>query len=68
MFDGDEITCAVVLMSDGSEIYAVPVRRVGSKHWETKTEWHAEKLESLSVVAVALSIKGAKVEDIRKAC
>lgn len=69
MFDGDEISHAVLLLSDGTEYYAVPVRRVGVKHWEIKTEWHAQKLEALSVVAVALSIKGAKKdEDLKRAC
>ena len=68
VFDGDEISASVLLLTDGHDIYAVPVRRVGIKHWEIKTEWHAEKLEGLSVVAVALSIKGANRDDLPKAC
>jgi len=61
MFDGDEITHSIVLISDGSEIYAVPVERVGVEHWKTKDGWKPQKLEGLSVCAVALSIDGAGV-------
>ena len=66
MFDGDEISASVLLITDGLQIYAVPVQRVGVKHWEIKTGYKAEKLEGLSVCAVALSIDGAGVEEKQK--
>jgi len=63
MFDGEETTAIVVLITDGHEVFAMPAQRTGNFTYEVKRGMPAEKLELGTMVAVALSIEGAECPD-----
>jgi len=63
MFDGDEVRHMVLLLSDGHEIYAVPVFRMGDTTYEVKQGYAPKKFELKTMAACALAIDGADVPE-----
>lgn len=61
MFDGEETTAIVVLITDGHEIWAMPAFRTGNFTYEVKAGCPAQKLQLATMLAVALCIEGAEV-------
>jgi hypothetical protein len=61
LFDGEETTAIVILITDGHEVFAIPAIRTGDRTYEIKSANLYSKLELHKSVSHALSIPGAEV-------
>jgi hypothetical protein len=62
MFNEEETTAIVILITDGAEIYAVPASRTGDLTYEVKSARLYQPLTRHTSVAHALDMEGAQVE------